>query len=813
MQKGILIITGIILNVNVIAQKAILYGKVLDQDKYPVEMAAVAVTESQTGTTTNAAGRFELEVLADQEITIVFTYLGYETIEKKIKLSNGERFRMDVTLKQISSLIKEVQVTEERYRYAPIEYISPKTIKQLPSLSGSVIDVIKAQPGVSTNNELSSQYSVRGGNYDENLIYVNGIEIYKPFLVRSGQQEGMNFINSDLISNISFSSGGFEARFGDKMSSVLDIEYKRPTQFGVKVDLGTLGGSATVEGVAFDGRFSHITGVRYKQTKNVLGSLDTKGEYQPTFFDIQTLLTYDLTEFLELSFLGYLADNNYKFIPKDRETTFGMINNALKFKVYFDGQEVDRFFTAQGAVSLKYQPSENNDWRISLSSFYSAERESFDIQGQYWLNQVDAQIGSSTLGDSIGSLAVGTYLDHARNSLDAVVTTLSLNHRYRVKSNTIQWGISFRYDQIEDNISEWLMLDSAGYSIPYHQFNDTTVELSTTRRFFHKLNNFRTSGFIQDTWNFQADSIQYYLTGGLRYHYWDFNKEFLISPRISFAVKPNWISDWLFRLSVGLYYQPPFYKEVIMLDGSLNHDIKSQKSTHVVAAADYNFIMWNRPFKMTIESYYKHLKNIIPYTVDNVRIIYDGINHANGYAIGVDFKLTGEFVKGVDSWLSMSLMQTQEDLIDDYYVVQNNTSFDTIYPSYIPRPTDQRFMVNLFFQDYWPGYPSVKFHMNAVFNTGLPFGPPNSQRYLATARMPAYTRIDMGVSKEIIKKSESKKILNFIENLWIGLEVFNVFDIENTISYTWITDVYNQQYAIPNKLTGRLFNIKINAVF
>lgn len=811
MYKYLLIIQFAILSINTFAQKATLHGRVLDQDNYPIEMAAISVVETQTGTTTNAAGRFEIEVAAGIELTLDISCLGHQTVKKKITLKQGERSRLDIILKQVASMISEVQVTEERHRYAPIEYISPKTIKQLPSISGSAIEVVKSQPGVSSSNELSSQYSVRGGNYDENLIYVNGIEIYKPFLVRSGQQEGMNFINSDLISSISFSSGGFEPRFGDKMSSVLDIEYKRPTQFGVKVDLGTINSSATVEGTALGGRFSHITGVRYKQMKNVLGSLDAKGEYQPTFFDIQTLLAYDLTEFLEISFLGYLSDNNYKFIPTDRETTFGMINNALKFKVYFDGQEVDRFFTAQGAMSLKYHPSENNEWRISLSSFYSAERETFDIQGQYWLNQVDAQLGSSSLGDSISSLAVGTYLDHARNYLDAVVSTLSLTNKRRFGENVIQWGMSLHYYQIEDNVNEWMMLDSAGYSIPHHHFEDKTVDLYTTRRFAHKIDNMRTSGFIQDTWSFASDSINYYLTGGVRYHYSDFNKELLISPRLSFALKPNWYRDWLFRLSTGFYYQPPFYKEMIKPDGSLNSNIKSQKSTHAVLAADYNFRMWNRPFKMTVESYYKHLQNLVPYTVDNVRIVYDGVNHANGYSVGVDFKLTGEFVKGVDSWLSMSLMQIQENLTDDFYVISN--TLDTVRPSFIPRPTDQRFMANLFFQDYWPGYPSIKFHMNAVFNTGLPFGPPNSQRYRATARMPAYTRIDMGISKEIIKKSESKKILNFIENLWIGLEVFNVFDIANTISYTWITDVYNQQYAIPNKLTGRLFNVKINAVF
>ncbi len=795
------------------AQKATVVGRILDQDKYPVEMAAIVIKETQQGTTSNSLGRYEIEVPANIKVTLIHTSLGYETSEKEVTLAEGEKLKLEITMRQTSQNIDEVRITDERFRHTTTQYINPKLLKQMPSLSNPVMDIIKSLPGVTTNNELSSQYSVRGGNYDENLIYVNGIEIYKPFLVRSGQQEGMNFVNSDMIGNLSFSSGGFESRFGDKMSSVLDIDYRRPSKFGAKADIGTLGGTTTLEGTGFKNSFSHLSSVRYKQTKFILGDLDTKGEYDPSFFDFQTLLTYDFTEFLELSFLGYVSDNQYRFKPTDRETTFGMVNNALRFKVYFDGHEVDRFFTAQGALSLRYKPTDHNEWKVTASSFYSLERETFDIQGQYWLNQIDTQLGSSTLGDSIGSLAVGTYLDHARNFLDALVTTASLTHKYRKGNHLVQWGINARHDKLQDRINEWMMLDSAGYSVPYYNFNDTAAELFHTRRFSNKSNSYRSGAYVQDTWDVAIDSTHLFITAGLRYHYWSFNNEFLLSPRASIAVKPNWQRDWLFRLSSGLYYQPPFYKESLSPAGVPNTNIKSQKSTHVVFAADYNFMMWNRPFKLVMEQYYKHLQNLIPYSVDNVRIIYDGYNHANGYVYGFDFKLTGEFVKGVDSWLSMSYMKTEEDLIDDIFIRQRNGVSDTTYPGFIPRPTDQRFMANLFFQDYWPGNPTIKVHMNAVFNTGLPVGAPNAPRHFATHRLPGYKRIDMGVSKEIARQKDSRKILNFIENVWIGLDVFNVFDIQNTISYTWVTDVRSSQYAIPNYLTGRLYNIKVNVTF
>ena len=795
------------------AQSGIVYGRVMDRDNFPIELVTIAVADLQVGTTSNSMGRYEIELPAEKNLVLTISRVGYETKKITIILSPNQRKRLDIVLNDDVRSLEEVRVVEEPLRHTTTQYINPRVLKQMPGISDPISLVVKSLPGVSANNEMSNQYSVRGGNYDENLIYVNGTEIYKPFLVRSGQQEGMTFINSDMIKSLSFSAGGFEAKYGDKMSSVLDVEYRRPTSFQSKIDFGLLGGSVLTEGVSANTRFSYIAGLRYKQTRNILGTLDVKGDYQPSFLDYQMYLTYDLSENTELSFIGYVSDNQYKFKPTIRETTFGLVNNVLRFKVYFEGQEIDRFTTIQAISSLRHKFSDSHQLRLSASTFYSREHETFDILGQYWLNQIDTDLGSSTLGDSIGSLAVGTYLDHARNYVNAWVTTFSLKGEHKQPNHYLQWGITGRFDRIENENNEWRMLDSAGYSVPYYSFYDTVVDLFYTRRFANHLNTARLSSFVQDTWNFAVDSTQLFLTAGLRFHFMDFTKEAILSPRILLAIRPNWRRDWLFRVSTGVFYQPSFYKEMVLYGGALNRGIKSQKSVHYVVGADYNFQQWRRPFKLVLEAYYKSLSNLVPYLVDNVRIIYDGYNHANGYVYGADCKLTGEFVKGVDSWISVSYLRTYEDLTDDFYIINRDNKIDTIYPGYIPRPTDQRFLFSMFFQDYWRGNPTIKFHLNAVFNTGLPVGPPNSPPYMRVFRMPVYSRVDMGVSKEITRRQDKMKILGFFENIWLGFEIFNVFDIENVISYTWITDVRNRQFAIPNTLTGRLYNIKVNLVF
>lgn len=791
------------------------YGKILDQDRYPVEYAAVVVAEDQRGVTADHLGRYEIEVPAGRRVTLAFASLGYKTATASVEARAGERARLDVTLEQLARDIAELTVVEERSRHTNAQHIDPALAREMPSMSDPVMDIIKSLPGVASNNDMSSQYSVRGGNYDENLIYVDGIEIHKPFLVRSGQQEGLNFVNSDMVGSLSFSSGGFEARYGDKMSSVLDIGYKRPSEFAAKAEAGLMGGSATVEAAGAGGRLSLIASGRYKQMRLALGSLDTKGDYSPSFLDFQAYATYDVNERLELGLLAYVADNRYVFEPSTRETTSGTFNNAMRFKIYFDGHEVDRFSTSQGAVALRYRPDASREWRATLSTFHSLERESFDIQGQYWLNQVDANIGSSTLGDSIGSLAVGTYLDHARNRLDALVTTATVARRQRLGRHSLQCGAELRHSRFRDRINEWMMLDSADYSVPYHGWGDTLAELSATRRYANNTASNALAIYAQDTWRHDIDSATFTATYGARVHYWDFNREWLFSPRATLALKPHWRRDFLFRLSAGVYYQPPMYKEFVLDGGALNADIRSPKSVHLVGAADYNFAMWGRPFKLVAETYYKKLSDIIPYTVDNVRILYDGRNHADGYAAGVDLKITGDFVKGAESWLSLSLMRTEEDIRDDMFVVfgENGAPADTVRPGFIPRPTDQRFMANLFFQDYLPGNPTWKVHLNAIYNTGLPFGPPASERYLATLRLPSYTRVDIGCSKQVAGPHADRRWLTWIKSLWVGVDVFNLFNTRNVLSYTWVTDIYGIQHAIPNKMTGRLFSAKISATF
>ncbi len=802
---------------------ALVTGRVTDIDNYPIELVNIVVENTQTGTTSAFTGKYKVIVPANEDVRIIFSSIGYKRKTETVNLKPGQKFRLDVDLEMTSEKLGEIEVAEERKRHSTTYYIDPRTIENLPDVSGSVEGLIKTMPGVSSNNELSNQYSVRGGNYDENLIYVNGVEIYKPFLVRSGQQEGFSFLNSDMVANLSFSAGGFEAEYGDKMSSVLDIEYKKPTSWGGSFNGSLMGGAITIEGSNKDHRLTQITSFRYKKSGYILNTLETSGDYDPTFSDLQTYITYDLTENMEIGFIGNYSNNKYKFIPTDRETDFGLVNNTLRLKVYFEGQEVDQFITSQGAFIMNYSPIDELKLHFSTSAFVSNESETFDILGEYWLNQVDSNLGSSTFGDSVGSLAVGSYLEHARNYLEARVFNVSHKGQWKKGGHTVKCGVKWQLEDIHDEINEWMMLDSAGYSLPpdgqsYDPFTDSIVTLFETRKFSNSLISNRFTAFLQHTWKTNIDSMPFFINYGLRAQYWDFNKQFFMIPRVSLAVNPNWQSDWLFRLSGGAYYQPPFYKEVFDRQGNMNKNIKAQESYHIVAGADYNFTAWRRPFKFVAEAYYKKLENLITYSVDNLRIIYSGENNASGYATGLDMKLTGEFVKGVDSWLSVSLMKSEEDVKDDMYTVENEDGTQSVvYPGYIPRPTDQRVTVNLFFQDYFPGNPTWKMHLNLVYGTGLPVGPPNSPRYAATGKMPDYRRVDIGISKSLISSERTYKNprgpVKWFDDLWIGLTVFNLFDINNTVSYTWVRDVYNTEYAVPNYLTSRLFNLKISGSF
>ncbi len=677
--------------------------------------------------------------------------------------------------------------------------------------------------GVASNNELSSQYSVRGGNFDENLVYVNDIEIYRPFLVRSGQQEGLSFLNSDMVSSIQFSAGGFEAKYGDKMSSVLDIQYKRPKETGGSLTLSLLGASAHLEGSAAKEKLSYLLGIRQKSNQYVLNSLQTKGEYRPSFTDLQTYIIYSLSAKSDISFLANYARNMFRVVPEDRETAFGTLTEAYQFKVYFEGQEKDKFDNYLAGLTYAYRPESNTNLKLILTTFSSTETESFDILGQYFLSRLETDWGSDEFGRPTDPIGVGSYLNHARNTLDARVYNIEQRGTIEKTGSLINWGVKIQHERIDDRMSEWTMIDSAGYILPHQQdsvgythpgaqpYFDLVLQDVLKSR--NVLNSMRYSGFLQQSWSLTRDSIKWTVNAGLRSLYWDVNKQVLLSPRVSVSFKPNWKDDILFRVAAGIYHQPPFYREVRRPDGTLNKDLKAQSSYQLVAGSDLNFKAWDRPFKFVSEVYFKYLENLVSYEVDNVRIRYSGENDAKGYAVGLDLRVNGEFVRGTDSWASLSIMQTKEDILNDFYV---NNSGDTVHPGYLSRPTDQRVNFSLFFQDYLPKNPTFKMYLNTIYGSSLRFGPPKSERYQQTYKTPPYFRVDIGFSK-MIKGEDSKvserNILRHFKQMWVSLEIFNLLQVSNTISYLWVSDVSNRQYAIPNYLTPRQINLKLYTQF
>lgn len=796
------------------AQKetATIYGKITDTDGKPVFPASIKIAGTNRGTVTDEKGLFELSIPSDKEIHVIISCLGYIQKDERFNINPGKRVEINRVLEFAYQTLEEVSISEELDRTSSITRINIKTLDYLPSATGGVEAILKTLPGVVSTSELSSQYSVRGGSFDENLVYVNDIEVFRPFLIRSGQQEGLSFINSDMVSSVKFSAGGFEASYGDKMSSVLDITYRRPSQFGGSASISLLGGSVHLEGASKNNRFTHISGVRYKTARYLLSSMETKGEYIPDFLDFQTFITYDISSRVELSFLGNIADNRYRFIPETRSTDFGTFQTPLNLVIYYDGQERDRFNTYTGAFTTLIRPSDRLSLKFIASAFSSIEEEKFDIQGQYLINELDNSANSETYGDSILNIGIGTFLDHARNNLDAFIYSLSHIGLTTKGENLIKWGIQWQHEIINDKLSEWEMIDSSGYSIPY---SDTQVLLNKVVKSSNHLASNRFSTYIQNTRRFEDDNAVYYFNAGARLAYWDLNNQLLLSPRIILSMKPFWERNIMFRFSAGYYYQPPFYKEMRYPDGSLNRNIKAQKSIHFVYGTDWIFSAWNRPFKFTAEVYYKHLQDLIPYKLDNVRIEYMAENKAKGYAAGIELKLHGEFVPGAESWISMSLMKTEEDIVDDYVYDEN------IEPGYYPRPMDQRFNIGLFFQDYFPNHPDYKVHLTVLYGTGLPFSPPDNERYDLVFRMPSYKRVDIGLSKSLKRAGQpsgEKKSLNFFKEIWINAEIFNLLDINNTISYLWVKTVFNQEnlpgeFGVPNYLTGRRFNVRLSANF
>lgn len=817
--KSALYIFLFLFSVSLSAQNVVsLSGNVIDNDGNPVQFAHVRNMSNNTGVISSENGEYSLKIPAGKKVLIQVSCIGYHPKSFNInsELMDTPLDNFNIILEVAVSDIGEVSVVGELSPESNLVKIEAKHIALNPDISGNLESLIKTLPGVSSNSELSSQYSVRGGNFDENLVYVNDIEIYRPLLIRSGQQEGLSFLNSDMVSSIHFSSGGFDSQFGDKMSSVLDIRYNKPIDFGGTVSLSLLGASAHLEDISKNGKFTYNTGFRYKTSQYVLNSLETKGDYSPNFYDIQTYLTYKVNSKVDFDFLGYYALNSYKFVPQNRETSFGTINEALNLKIYYDGKERDKFETYMGAFTTNFIPNENLSLKLILSAFQTVEQETYDIQGQYYLNELDNTIGSETYGDSIMNIGVGTFLNHARNYLTANVYSASIKGGYYTFSNKVRWGAKYNYEVINDEMSQWKMLDSAGYSLPY---NGETIELYANARANNKVYSNRISGFVQNTYNRKLlNNAEIHLNIGLRAQYWDFNNEFILTPRLSVSYKPNWQRNMLFRFASGLYYQPPFFKEMKNLEGELNENIKSQKSIHFVLGNDYTFEAWNRPFKLTTEIYYKILHDLIPYKVDNVHLEYAGDNLANGYAYGIDFKINGEFVEGIESWASLSLMQTKEDIDGDSYI---NSSGDEIYPGYYPRPTDQLVNFSMYFQDYLPMNPSYRMNLSLHYGSRLPFAVPDEDRYDQVFRMRAYKRVDLGFSKVLISKEkhfEKAAWLNVFDDMWLSFEVFNLLDINNTISYMWIKTVNNQsgqaaQYAVPNYLTSRRINFKLTAKF
>ena len=838
------IIIPLFLSLGVFAQeKATVTGTLKTAKGDALENAYITIVGVANGTKSDKNGKFTLKIPSNQDVEIGITYIGLKTQIKAFNLKPGESADFSPKMAESITFIEDVNIESEGNRGDPMVKIQPKLASGFTSASGSFEAILKTLPGVSSNNELSSQYSVRGGNFDENLVYVNDIQIYRPFLIRSGRQEGLSFINSNMVSDIKFSAGGFGAKYGDKMSSVLDVTYKEPEEFAGSFTASLQGAAVHVEGASKNHRFTHLTGVRYKSNQYVLQSLDTDGEYRPSFLDVQTYITYDISEKWEIGFLGNIAQNKYKFIPDQRETEFGTINEALQLTVFFDGQEVDQFQTYFGAITNTFTPKEGVELKFITSAFSTLEDEKYDIEGAYSIDELERDLSKESFGDVKFNKGVGSFMDHARNKLDARV--LNAEHKGKIfKGNhTTFWGVKYQHEFIEDKISEWGFLDSTGYFIPQgptdsvgyidpNAQGDNLLELNEVLKSRVTLNSNRYSGYLQRAWVWEKDSVNYTFNGGARASYWDLNQELIISPRVAFSLEPNWKKDYLFRIAGGVYYQPPFYREMRDFQGNINRDIKSQRSYQAVLGSDYNFKAWKRPFKFTTEVYYKHMENVIPYEVDNVRIRYFAKNNANAQAAGVDFKINGEFVKGVESWFSMSISKVREDLVDDRAVTYLNSDNDTIIrgytannvavdslvvgPGWIPRPTDQRVNFALYFQDYIPRLPSLKMHIALYYATGLPFGPSdNHERHKAVFRIPAYRRVDMGFSYLLkdAKKEHKGKLIKGFKNIWISAEVFNLLQINNVISYLWIKDVTNRSYAVPNYLTSRQINMKLHFEF
>lgn len=794
------------------AQQAVLHGTVRDERGKGLELVNVSLKGSTTATTTDPKGHYRLELPAGQNLGIVFSYLNMETTERSISLKPGEDRTLDIELKTRTQQLGEVVKKDDKSRYeAGTVYIDPAKSAEFVSPLGNSIEAM-LKTFVGTNNELTSQYNVRGGNYDENLVYVNDFEIYRPFLTRSGQQEGLSFVNPDLASGVNFSLGGFQARYGDKMSSVLDVTYKRPKQFGGSVQASLLGASLHLEGVSRNGKLSYLFGARQKSNQYLLKSQPTKGVYNPSFTDIQALINYKFSPKWELELIGNYARNRFNFVPEEMTSSFGVINKAYQLRVFYNGSEIDQFDSRFGGISTTFRPNERLKLKLLASGFQTDERETYDILGEYLLGELETDLGKENFGQIKTYLGTGIVHNYARNYLKVNVGTLAHRGSYDAGKHYIYWGLDGTLTDISDKLYEWERRDSAGFTQPY---NPDQLEMKRFYRSSADFNYIRYSGFIQDNFRFN-DSLDLTVSAGVRFNYSTLNNELVISPRVQVAYKPDWKRDMVFKVAGGLYAQPPFYREMRDLNGNVNKDLKAQKSFHAVAGADYNFKWANRPMKVTAELYYKSLWDVVPYEYDNVRIRYFGTNNAKGYAYGGELRLYGDLVKDAPSWVSIGVLKTAEDLNNDKIVYKDGAGADsaTIYPGYIPRPNDQRFMLGMYFQDYLPSNKNFRMHLNLMYATGLPFGPPDQKRYGDTLRLPDYKRVDIGFSALLLdgmkKERPSHSLFRNLQSIWASVEVFNLLGIQNTLSYSWIQDqTTNKTYAVPNRLTSRLLNVKL----
>ncbi len=808
------------LSYGLFAQTATVEGFVSDSLGSPVADASVSVKGAEKGAFTAANGYYSLKIPASKKVVLVYSFLGAKPIVKTVgPLSDGQKLKVNVALKFRAITVKEtkVEIEKDRDKVSTIT-LDPKLVGTLPNVSGNFEAILRTLPGVSGNSELSSAYNVRGGNFDENLVYVNDIEIYRPQLVRSGQQEGLSFINPDMVENVRFSAGGFEAKYGDKLSSVLDVEYRHPTKFAAGANLNFLGGSVYAEGTTKKSRFSWLTGVRVRSNSYILNSLDVQGEYRPFFVDAQASLNYHISDRFTVSYLGNYALNRFLLLPQTQQTSFGTVTNALQLTVFFDGSELMRYQTIMNGLTFNFDVNDNTNLKLIGSYFNSGEREFFTTEGAYRLDQLDNQLGSDNFGQARFNRGVGYFINHARNELQADVAAIAHKGSHITKNNALYWGVKFQNEIISDRQREWYYVDSADFAVPFNSGDN--LELFNFIAGRAALQSQRYSAYIQNS-NTLIDSIKLKVTYGVRSNYWTLNQENVISPRIQVSFQPNRAynrrveydslkkRDWIFRFAFGYYYQPPFYRELRGLDGKVNTNVKAQRSIHYVFGGDMNFIAWGRPFKFYSEVYYKQLDNLVPYQIENVRIRYYANNNSQGRAFGWDSRVNGEFIEDLESWFSFSIMSIRENI---RYVDEQGVARES---GFIRRPTDQRVNMGVLFQDEIERWPRYKMQLNLVYGSNLPFYLDGDNRFKEGFKLPAYRRIDIGFSRDIINENDPKttRFSRMFKSLFMSVQVFNLTQANNTISFIWVRDVEGTTYGVPNFLTSRRINLSLIAKF